>query len=98
MEQQIFADGIGRISVIGGVVRLDMMTYSATETDAQGQPRPILTHRIVMGADGFLRSSEKILESGEAVSAEIDRPRRHPPAAAVPPAPQCRPRAAGRQG
>jgi hypothetical protein len=26
MEQQLFTDGIGRITVIGGVVRLDMVT------------------------------------------------------------------------
>ena len=65
MEQQIFSDGIGRISVIGGVVRLDLMTYSATETDAQGQPRAVLSQRVVMGAEGFLRASEKILEAAQ---------------------------------
>lgn len=67
MEQQIFSDGIGKISVIGGVVRLDLMTYSATETDAKGQPRPVLTQRIVMGADAFLRASEKILEAAQQI-------------------------------
>jgi hypothetical protein len=65
MEQQIFSDGIGRISVIGGVVRLDLVTYSATETDAKGQPRAVLSQRIVMGAEGFLRASEKILEAAQ---------------------------------
>ena len=65
MEHQIFSDGIGRISVIGGVVRLDLMTYSATETDAQGQPRAVLSQRVVMGAEGFLRASEKILEAAQ---------------------------------
>jgi hypothetical protein len=65
MEQQIFCDGIGRISIIGGVVRLDLFTYSPTETDANGQPRPILSHRIVMGVDGFMRSSEKVLEAAQ---------------------------------
>ncbi len=62
MDQQIFTDGIGRISVIGGIVRLDLVTYSATQLDARGQPQPVLTHRIVMGTDAFLRSSEKILQ------------------------------------
>ncbi len=67
MEQQIFCDGIGRISIIGGVVRLDLFTYSPTETDANGNPRPILTHRVVMGTDGFMRSSEKVLEAVQAI-------------------------------
>ena len=65
MEQQIFSDGIGRISVIGGVVRLDLVTYSATETDGQGQPRAVLSQRIVMSAESFLRSSEKVLQAAQ---------------------------------
>jgi outer membrane biosynthesis protein TonB len=96
MEQQLFADGIGRISVIGGVVRLDLMTYSATETDAKGQPRPIVTQRIIMGTDGFLRSSEKILEAVQVLNQKqpapaqpISQPAPQPqPAAPPPPRPE----------
>ncbi len=86
MEQQIFSDGIGKISVIGGVVRLDLMTYSATETDAKGQPRAVLTQRIVMGADGFLRASEKILEAAQQIISAA-QPALQPKAAPAPPAP-----------
>lgn len=68
MEHQIFCDGIGRISVIGGVVRLDLFNYSPTETDANGQPRPILSHRIVMGMEGFVRSSEKVLDAMQQIN------------------------------
>jgi hypothetical protein len=62
MDQQIFTDGIGRITVIGGVVRLDLVTYSPNETDAQGKPRQIFTQRVVMGTEAFLRSAEKVRE------------------------------------
>jgi len=62
MEPQLFTDGIGRITVIGGVVRLDMVTYSPNETDPNGRPRQVFTQRIVMGTDAFLRSSEKVVE------------------------------------
>lgn len=62
MEQQLFTDGIGRITVIGGVVRLDLVTYSPNETDPQGRPIQVFTQRVVMGTDAFLRSSEKIVE------------------------------------
>jgi outer membrane biosynthesis protein TonB len=87
MEHQIFCDGIGRISVIGGVVRLDLFTYSPTETDANGQPRPILSHRIVMGMDGFLRSSEKVMEAVQAMTRpRPDAPQQQRPA--QPPVPQ----------
>lgn len=78
MEQQIFCDGIGRISVIGGVVRLDLFTYSPSETDANGQPRPILTHRVVMGMDGFVRSSEKVVEAVQQIQRATQAPQRAP--------------------
>jgi hypothetical protein len=62
MDQQIFTDGIGRITVIGGVVRLDLVTYSPNETDAQGKPRQVFTQRVVMGTEAFLRSADKVRE------------------------------------
>ena len=68
MEQQIYCDGIGRITVIEGMVRLDLYSYSPSETDANGQPRPVLSHRVVMGMDGFLRSSEKVIEAVKRIS------------------------------
>lgn len=100
MEEQIFCDGIGRIAVIGGVVRLDLFTYSPTETDANGNPRPILSHRIVMGTDGFLRSSEKVVEAVGMIGrarAQAPAPQAQPqppqaqPAQGQPPAPQGQP-------
>jgi hypothetical protein len=60
MDQQIFTDGVGRITVIGGVVRLDLVTYSPNETDARGKPRQVFTQRVVMGTEAFLRSAEKV--------------------------------------
>jgi hypothetical protein len=75
MDHQHFTDGIGRITVIGGIVRLDLVTYSATETDAGGNARPVLTQRVLMGVDAFLRSSEKILETVQAITkAQQQRP------------------------
>jgi hypothetical protein len=71
MENQLFTDGIGKITVIGGVVRLDLVTYSPTETDAQGRPLPVFTQRIVMGTEAFLRSSEKIAEMVQQITGAI---------------------------
>jgi hypothetical protein len=89
MDQQIFTDGIGRITVIGGVVRLDLVTYSPNETDAQGKPRQIFTQRVVMGTEAFLRSAEKMREIVQQLShpgAHVQpRPIQPAPAAAVQP-------------
>jgi len=90
MEQQLFTDGIGRITVIGGVVRLDMVTYSPNDTDAQGRPRQVFTQRIVMGTDAFLRSSEKVVEIVQQLTAA--RPARAPAVAPAPaPVPTSKP-------
>jgi hypothetical protein len=84
MEQQLFTDGVGRITVIGGVVRLDLVTYSPNETDAQGRPRQVFTQRLVMGTDAFLRSSEKILEIVQHLTkAQAPRPQPQQPARPV---------------
>jgi hypothetical protein len=82
MENQTFTDGIGRITVIGGIVRLDLVTYSPNETDPSGQPRAIFTQRIVMGADAFLRSSEKVLETAKLLTRGQQRPPQSQPQAA----------------
>ena len=79
MEEQIFCDGIGRIAVIGGVVRLDLFTYSPSETDANGNPRPVLSHRIVMGTEGFLHSPEKVIEAVQAIQRARQTPSRQSP-------------------
>ena len=63
MDHQTFADGIGRIAVIDGIVRLDLITHSPTETGADGKPRAVFSHRIVMGMDQFLRAADKIAET-----------------------------------
>jgi hypothetical protein len=90
MDEQIFTDGVGRISVIGGIVRLDLVTYSPKETDAGGQPRPVFTQRLVMGTDAFLRSSEKILEIVQQITA---RNAARPTASQAAPQPAPRPAA-----
>jgi|GEM_PF-1735225 len=84
MEPQLFTDGIGRITVIGGVVRLDMVTYSPNDTDAQGRPRQVFTQRIVMGTDAFLRSSEKIVQIVQQLTAAIAAQPKAPPQPAQP--------------
>ncbi|MDB5735276.1 MAG: hypothetical protein JWP16_36 [Alphaproteobacteria bacterium] len=83
MEHQTFADGIGRIAIIDGIVRLDLVAHSPTEAGTDGKPRAVFTHRIVMGVDQFLRAAEKIAETTKVI-----RNNTAPQAAAAaPPAP-----------
>ena len=68
MDDQIFSDGIGTITVIGATVRLDFVALSPTEREPNGQPKAVFKQRIVMGVDGFLRSAGKVQEAVQALS------------------------------
>jgi hypothetical protein len=87
MEQQIFSDGIGQVTVIGGAVRLDLVTYSVSEKDAKGQPAAVFCQRVVMSLDGFMQSAVKIQEAAQAVSKLMQRARENQPADPVPASP-----------
>ena len=56
MSQELFADLIAEIALTGSVVRLDLVSLSATERDANNQPKSEFRQRIVMPAEGFVQS------------------------------------------
>ena len=85
MDPQIFSDGIGQITVIGGTVRLDFVAFSPTEKDSKGQPLAVFRQRVIMGADGFLQSAAKIREAVEAMSKLGGRPPDAAPQSPEPP-------------
>lgn len=65
---QVFIDGVGAVAVVGGTVRLDLITYSPTEKDANGQALGQVSQRVIMTLDGFLRLSEKLEETARALA------------------------------
>jgi hypothetical protein len=54
--QDVYADGIGEITLTGGMVRIDLVSLSAQNKDAEGRPRLEFRKRIVLPPEGFLRS------------------------------------------
>lgn len=54
--QDVYADGIGEITLTGGMVRIDLVSLSAQSKDAEGRPRLEFRKRIVLPPEGFLRS------------------------------------------
>ena len=85
MEKQVFSDGIGQISVIGGMVRLDFVAYSPTEKDAKGQYLPVFCQRVVMSPESFMHATAKMQEAAQAMTQLAQRPAA---AQSVEPAPQ----------
>lgn len=68
MSKQLFADGLGSITIIGATVRLDFFSFSPTEKEPGGQPKGILEHRLVIPVGGFLHAAGKIQEAVEAIA------------------------------
>jgi hypothetical protein len=53
MSNELYADGIGEITVTGSIVRIDLMSLSATERDTNNNPVPVFRQRIIMPVDAF---------------------------------------------
>lgn len=51
-----FADGIGEITLSGGMVRMDLVTLVGSQNNKENPPQLKFSKRIVMPPDGFLRS------------------------------------------
>lgn len=60
MEEQIFADDFGPITVTGPVVRFDLMIQSTTEKDSAGKPKLVPHQRVIMPIDAFLRAAQRM--------------------------------------
>ena len=56
MDTELFADGIGEITLSGGMVRMDLVTLAGAQQDKENPPKLEFRQRIVMPPDGFLRS------------------------------------------
>ncbi|HUO99839.1 MAG TPA: hypothetical protein VMU01_14290 [Rhizomicrobium sp.] len=68
MDDQVFADGIGQISVIGGLVRIDFVAYSPVEKDTRGQPAAVFRQRLILGMEAFNQAAAKMREAADALA------------------------------
>ncbi|HWT56999.1 MAG TPA: hypothetical protein VN284_04005 [Rhizobium sp.] len=53
MSNELYADGIGEITITGTIVRIDLMSLSATDRDDNNNPKPVFRQRIIMPVDAF---------------------------------------------
>ncbi|HVK92458.1 MAG TPA: hypothetical protein VM468_13820 [Mycoplana sp.] len=53
MSQELYADGVGEITVTGTIVRIDFVSLSATERDASNNPKSAFRQRVIMPVDAF---------------------------------------------
>ena len=53
MGSELYTDGIGEITVTGSIIRIDLMSLSATERDEKNSPKAVFRQRIIMPVDAF---------------------------------------------
>lgn len=58
MGSELYADGITEITVTNAIVRIDLMSLSATEKDEKGNPKPVFRQRVIMPVDAFANAVE----------------------------------------
>ena len=58
MRDDVFADGIGEITVTGTTVRIDLVSLSPTERDPENKPRSVFRQRIIMPVESFMSAFE----------------------------------------
>jgi hypothetical protein len=58
MHDEIYTDGIDEIMVGGSIVRVDLVSMSPTERDANNAPKKVFRQRIIFSIEAFANSVE----------------------------------------
>ena len=61
MHSEIYSDGIDEITVSGTVVRVDLVSLSPTERDADNNPKKVFRQRLIFSVEAFANSAEVML-------------------------------------
>lgn len=58
MHDEVYTDGIEEIMVSGTIVRVDLVSLSPTERDANNMPKKVFRQRLIFSAEAFANSVE----------------------------------------
>src|ERR671926_501104 len=58
MHDELYTDGVGEVTVSGTVVRVDLLSLSPTERDANGAPKSVFRQRLIFSLEAFANSVE----------------------------------------
>jgi len=81
MHDELYADGVGEITVGGTVVRVDLVSLSPTERDASNVPKSVFRQRLIFSVEGFAnavdlmqKALQGLVESGAVIPAQRRMP------------------------
>ena len=63
MHSEIYSDGIDEITVRGTIVRVDLVSLSPTERDADNNPKKMFRQRLIFSVEAFANSAEVMLKA-----------------------------------
>jgi hypothetical protein len=58
MHMELYTDGVDEITVGGAVVRVDLVSLSPTERDANNAPKKVFCQRLIFSIEAFANSVE----------------------------------------
>lgn len=56
MHDEVYTDGVEEITVGGSIVRVDLVTLSLTERDANSLPKRVFRQRLIFSVEAFANS------------------------------------------
>jgi hypothetical protein len=56
MHAEIYTDGVEEITVGGSIVRVDLVSLSPTERDANNAPKRVICQRLIFSVESFANS------------------------------------------
>jgi hypothetical protein len=58
MHAEVYTDGVDEITVGGAIVRIDLVSLSPTERDANNSPKKVFCQRLIFSVEAFANSVE----------------------------------------
>src|ERR1700681_1589583 len=58
MHAEVYTDGVDEITVDGTIVRVDLVSLSPTERDANNNPKKVFRQRLIFSVEAFANSVE----------------------------------------
>jgi hypothetical protein len=84
MHAELYTDGVEEITVGGSIVRVDLVSLSPTERDANNAPKRVFCQRLIFSVESFANSVD-VMQNALQGLVEAGAVRRNPPRASAEP-------------
>jgi hypothetical protein len=78
MHAELYTDGVEEITIGGSIVRVDLVSLSPTERDANNAPKKVFRQRLIFSVESFANSVE-VMQNALQGLVDAGAVRRNPP-------------------